>query len=139
MLLLASVAMSTPTALSTSTNPQGPKVETLGQYVKQYYADTPILADIAWCESRIRHVDKDGDILRGVVNSKDIGVMQINTRYHEEQAEVLNLDLHTLDGNLAYAKHLYEKEGTKPWASSKACWGPLSKKSTTNAVALAQK
>ncbi|MFA5877125.1 MAG: hypothetical protein WC880_02050 [Candidatus Paceibacterota bacterium] len=138
MLLLASVAMSTPTALSTTTNPQGPKVETLGQYVKQYYADTPILADIAWCESRIRHVDKEGDILRGVVNPKDIGVMQINTKYHEEQAEAMNLDLHTLDGNLAYAKRLYEKEGTKPWASSKACWGPLSKKSTEGAT-LAQK
>ncbi len=127
MLLLASVAMSTPAATSTK-EVQAPNVETLKEYVEKYYADTPILADIAWCESRLRHIDEDGEILRGVVNSDDIGVMQINTQYHEGEAEELNINIYSLDGNLAYAKHLYEKQGTRPWKSSKACWGHLAVK-----------
>ncbi len=97
--------------------------ETLGAYVREYYKDTPILADIAWCESRMRHLGKDGDIVRGVVNSKDVGVMQINTRFHEATATEMGLDLKSLQGNLKYAEYLYEKEGTKPWNSSKPCWG----------------
>ncbi len=128
MLLLASVSMSSPAPMPAATLADTPNVETMGEYVTKYYADTPILADIAWCESRLRHTEKDGDIFRGVVNSNDIGVMQINTKYHEKQAESMNLDLYTLDGNLAYAKYLYEKEGVKPWASSKACWGSVSTK-----------
>lgn len=132
ILLVASVAFSSPsTALSTTTPAdiaalEGP--ETLDQYVRQYYADTPILGDIAWCESRMRHLDKDGKIFRGVVNSDDVGVMQVNTKYHEEKALSMNMDLYTLNGNLAYAKYLYEKEGSKPWASSKACWSKMAKK-----------
>ena len=127
ILLLASVAFSTPTtAISSTTSAEvsvleGP--ETLNQYVRQYYADTPILGNIAWCESRMRQLGKDGQIFRGVVNPDDVGVMQINTRYHEDKAVSMNMDLYTLNGNLSYAKYLYQKEGTAPWASSKACWG----------------
>ena len=102
--------------------------ETLAAYVKQYYADEPILADIAWCESRMRHTGKDGDIFRGEKNDQDIGVMQINTRYHEATATEMGIDLESLQGNLAYAKYLYEKQGTKPWNSSKACWSKISSK-----------
>jgi len=138
MLLFASVTMSTPVSLSTTTE-AAPKVVTLGEYVDAYYADTPILAEIAWCESRIRHTEKDGRIFRGVVNSKDIGVMQINTHYHEKQAKSLNLDIYTLDGNLAYAKYLYEKEGVQPWASSKACWGSVASKKANHSKDLALK
>lgn len=139
MLLLASVSMSTPAPLSTVTEVQGPKVQTLEEYVATYYADTPILAEIAWCESRIRHTDKDGSIFRGVVNPKDIGVMQINTHYHLKEAKELNLDLYTLDGNLAYAKYLYEQEGVQPWASSKACWGSVASKQSDHSKDLALK
>ncbi len=128
MLLLASVAAGSPTTLSTTTDAAPKTPQTLGEYVRQYYSDTPILADIAWCESRMRQVDKDGQIFRGIANHADVGVMQINTEYHEERALEMNLDLYTLDGNLSYGKYLYEKEGTKPWASSRACWGKLAKK-----------
>ena len=83
----------------------------------------PILADIAWCESRYRQFTPKGDILRGEVNSQDIGVMQINERYHLKTAQDLDLNLYSLEGNLAYAKYLYEKKGTAPWIHSKKCWG----------------
>jgi hypothetical protein len=46
---------------------------------------------------------------------------------HEEDAEKLGLDINTLEGNVRFAQHLYNKFGTKPWeadASSKNCWHP---------------
>lgn len=103
------------------------RTETLGEYVGRYFSDTPVLADIAWCESRVRHLDTRGNILRGEVDSDDIGIMQINTRYHQARADELDLDIYSLDGNLGYAAYLYEKEGTRPWRSSEPCWGTLAR------------
>src|SRR3989338_2804861 len=95
---------------------------TLEEYVRLYYHDAPILAEIARCESRFRHTGEDGKVIRGEASREDVGVMQINEFYHEERAEKLGLNLHTLQGNLAYAKWLYGKEGTLPWYSSAKCW-----------------
>ena len=87
-----------------------------------YFADDPILAEIAWCESSFRHYDVDGKVIRGFVNSSDIGVMQINEYYHGDTAEKLGYNLHRLMDNLAYAKNLYEREGVRPWQASRNCW-----------------
>ena len=95
---------------------------TLEQYVREYFKDTPIMAEIAKCESRFRHLGKNGKVLRGELTVEDLGVMQINEYFHENTAKVLGVDLHTLDGNLAYAKWLYNREGTKPWFASSKCW-----------------
>jgi soluble lytic murein transglycosylase-like protein len=98
----------------------GPEVES---YVREYFSDVPVLAEIARCESTFRHHDiQTGTILRGRVNSNDIGVMQINTTYHRDTAQRLGYDLTTIDGNLGYARNLYEREGTRPWNSSRSCW-----------------
>lgn len=95
---------------------------TLEAYVREYFKDTPILAEIAKCESRFRHLNRNGKVLRGELTPDDLGVMQVNEFYHDDTAKVLGYDLHTLDGNLAYAKWLYNKEGTVPWYSSSKCW-----------------
>lgn len=93
------------------------------EYVRQYFSDLPIMIQIAKCESTFRQLDKDGNIHRGRVNNADVGVMQINEYYHGDQAKKENYNLYTLEGNTAYARELYEDQGTQPWASSKACWG----------------
>jgi hypothetical protein len=49
--------------------------------------------------------------------------MQVNEYYHGKRAVELGFDLNTVDGNLAYGKYLYDKEGTQPWSASKECWG----------------
>lgn len=95
---------------------------TLEEYVRRYYSDAPVLAEIARCESRFRHIGADGKVIRGEASQEDVGVMQINEFYHEERAEKLGFNLHTLNGNLAYAKWLYSKEGTAPWFASSKCW-----------------
>ncbi|TSC66926.1 MAG: hypothetical protein CEO19_428 [Parcubacteria group bacterium Gr01-1014_73] len=96
--------------------------QTLEELVRDYYGDMPILAEVARCESQFRHFGKNGNIIRGIANAKDVGVMQINEEYHSNKAETLGLDIYSLDGNLEYARYLYEKEGTKPWRASAKCW-----------------
>jgi len=91
-------------------------------YIRHYFADLPVLVDVAYCESNFRQYDKNGNILRGVVNKSDIGVMQINTHYHLKDAQKLGYDLYTLEGNAAYARALYEKKGSDPWVHSSGCW-----------------
>jgi hypothetical protein len=93
------------------------------EYVKKYFSDIPIMVEIAKCESRFRHLDRDGRIIRGLENSQDVGVMQINEHYHLDISEKKDLNIYTIEGNTAYARDLYERQGTKPWNSSKACWG----------------
>ncbi len=93
------------------------------QFVRQYFKDVPIMIEIAKCESHFRQLDSDGEIHRGVVNNADVGVMQINELYHLNTAKRENLNIYTLEGNTAYARDLYERQGTDPWNSSRACWG----------------
>ena len=99
---------------------QSPSVE---EYVRGYFAETPIMAEIAWCESKFKHFGKNGDIIRGMVNSSDVGVMQINVYYHSTTADALGYNLYSLNGNLLYADYLFNREGTAPWLSSSKCWG----------------
>ncbi len=91
-------------------------------YVKQYFKDTPVMVKIAQCESNFRQWDSQGNVLRGFVDNDDTGVMQINKRYHLKVSQRLGLDIATLEGNLAYAKFLYDQSGTQPWLASRACW-----------------
>lgn len=96
--------------------------ENVEQYINDYFADIPLMTHIAKCESRYRQLDSKGNVLKGEQNRYDVGVMQINELYHAEDAEKLGLDIYTLDGNAAFARYLYEKQGAKPWMASSACW-----------------
>ncbi len=122
--LAVSLALSGQSALASTTFNQSPMpaAQTVEQYVRQYFADTPVMIEVARCESHFKQFDKDGSIHRGVVNDQDLGVMQINEHYHGDTAKKLGLDLYTIQGNVAYAKYLYNKEGVQPWSSSSACW-----------------
>lgn len=95
---------------------------TAREYVERYFSDVPILVEVARCESQFRQYNKDGKILTGEVNKYDLGVMQINELYHADRSEKLGLNLDTIEGNTAYARHLFEKEGLRPWLSSSPCW-----------------
>ena len=91
-------------------------------YVRDYFKDIPLLAEISKCESTFRQFGSNGKVIRGMVNSDDIGLMQINKYYHEEDAVKLGFDIYTIDGNLQYAKWLYGKYGSDPWVHSSKCW-----------------
>ena len=107
---------------------------TFEQYVREYFSDDPILAEIAKCESTFRQYSSSGEVIKGRVNKSDVGVMQINKYYHLKQALKLGYDLHTTQGNMAYAKVLYDREGTKPWNSSSKCWKKYAKTDSSKSI-----
>ena len=80
------------------------------------------MIEVSRCESRFRQYDKDGSVLRGEQNNADVGVMQINQFYHDTDSDKLGYDIMTIEGNTAYARHLFEKKGLSPWSSSSPCW-----------------
>jgi hypothetical protein len=106
-------------AISYADSYNSPSVEA---YVRSYFSDIPIMAEIARCESTFRHTLSNGTVLRGRVDNADVGVMQINERYHLATANKYGIDIQTIDGNLAYARYLYNKQGTQPWNASAPCW-----------------
>lgn len=100
------------------------KVKTTEEIIAEHFADAPILKKIASCESHGQQFAADGSVLRGLVNPLDVGLMQINEKYHLSTALKLGLDIHTLEGNADYAKYLYSTQGVKPWVHSSSCWDP---------------
>lgn len=90
--------------------------------VTEYFSDIPIMADIAYCESRYRQYEPSGELFRGEVNNSDVGIMQINEYYHLEDSQKLGINIHTVEGNMEYARHLYDTQGVQPWKASSPCW-----------------
>lgn len=129
MHLTASIALALSVALGSSTPAKTPapvplvQAQTVREHVVEYFSDAPVMVTIARCESHFRQYDRNGGVFRGVQNNKDVGVMQINEYYHLETSKELGIDIYTTEGNLEYARYLYEREGTTPWLSSSPCWG----------------
>ncbi len=94
-------------------------------YLREEYANTPVLVEIARCESEFRQFDKNGKIIRGIANPADVGVMQINEFYHADTARNMGINIHTTEGNVAFAKYLYSKYGSSPWSASQPCWSKV--------------
>lgn len=81
-----------------------------------YFSDVPAMKYIAECESGTRQFTDAGTALRGGAGGEMIGMFQLHETYHRAPALALGFDIDTLDGNVAYARHLYDKEGLTPWA-----------------------
>lgn len=89
----------------------------------------PALKPICACESVGKkdgtptHYESDGiTVLRGRINSDDVGMCQINLKWHEETATQMGLDLFKEKDNITYANFLYTTQGNEPWGWSKHCW-----------------
>lgn len=89
---------------------------------REYFKDTPVMIEIARCESKFRQFTDSGNVLRGGSAGGMVGVFQFFESIHTTPAKALGFDITTLEGNLGYAKHVYNTEGTTPWNSAKACW-----------------
>lgn len=85
--------------------------------VREYFADIPAMIEIARCESNFRQFTDSGAVMRGGGSGQFIGIFQFMESVHSSVALALGYDLATVEGNLAYARHLYERQGTKPWSS----------------------
>ena len=95
----------------------------VAQYVASEFRDAPIMLEVAYFESGLRQVNADGSLVRGIKHPPDVGVFQINEAVHGAKAKAMGIDLHTLEGNVKFARYLYDTEGLIPWATSRSGWG----------------
>lgn len=109
-------------AASSSTSASSTPQQTTEAAVRDYFSDIPVMIEIARCESEFRQFADSGNVLRGGNGGQMVGVFQFFDRYHLKPASDLGFDIETLDGNLAYARHIYETEGTNPWNAARDCW-----------------
>jgi hypothetical protein len=91
--------------------------------VRAAFADAPAMISIARCESKFTQFGKGGTALHGGYGGKMVGIFQVYSDIHAAYAKSLGMDIYTTEGNIAYARYLYQTEGTKPWLSSFPCWG----------------
>jgi hypothetical protein len=85
--------------------------------------DGRLAVKVAFCESTLRQFDKEtGEPLRGVHNPQDVGLFQINERFHLEASQKLGYDIYSLEGNIDYAVYLMKKDGLRHWKFSQPCW-----------------
>jgi len=87
--------------------------------VREYFKDAPAMIEIARCESKFRQFTDSGNVLR---SAGMVGVFQFYESIHAGGAKALGFDLSTVEGNLGYAKHVYDTQGTTPWSGSRYCW-----------------
>ncbi|MEY2664956.1 MAG: hypothetical protein RLZZ480_61 [Candidatus Parcubacteria bacterium] len=107
------------TKVATPTIPT--KLET-EKRVREYFKDIPVMIEIARCESNFRQYTDAGNPLRGGASGGMVGVFQFFESIHSAGALALGYDITTLEGNLAYARHVYNAQGTTPWDPAKGCW-----------------
>lgn len=85
--------------------------------VRAAFADAPDMIAVAKCESGYRQFNDDGTPLHGGWGGKYVGIFQISEEVHSAEAARLGDDINTIAGNIAYARHLYDREGSVPWVS----------------------
>src|ERR1051326_3112727 len=92
-----------------------PTNEGIEARVTAYFPDAPQMVAIAKCESGFRQYGPSGAPLAGGAAGNYIGVFQISSG-HAAEAMSLGMDIYRTDENLAYAKFLYQKQGTALWS-----------------------
>lgn len=88
--------------------------------IREVFGPNSVMEQVAVCESGMRQFDANGEVIVGKV-TPDRGLYQIAPKYHLVNASKMGLDLDTLQGNILYAKYLYDRNGIKDWSASRAC------------------
>ncbi|MCX6703497.1 MAG: hypothetical protein NTV02_02300 [Candidatus Zambryskibacteria bacterium] len=91
----------------------GPDKEKAIKALKDY----PVLFALACRESRFNQMDPKNPtkVLRGKENPDDTGIMQINRHIHKDLIKEKGVDIDTFEGNIAFAKFLYDDKGIDHW------------------------
>lgn len=87
---------------------------------REFGVNSPMV-EVARCESQFRQFDNNDKVLKNP-HSPAYGVFQIMASVHETDAKSIGLDIYTLQGNIAFAKVLYDSQGLTPWEASRPCW-----------------
>lgn len=105
----------TSTVASTTTELKDPAA--IEKRIREFFADTPVMIEIARCESKFRQYTDAGNVLRGGNAGLMVGIFQFFESIHAAPALALGFDLATVEGNIGYARHVYTQQGTTPWVS----------------------
>ena len=101
----------------------------------KYGIHTETALEIAKFESGLTQYDDNGEVIRGKVNPLDVGIYQVNEKYHLETAEKLGYNIYTAKGNVGYAMWLMKNEGNQHWSSSRPCWKTVNKPENNKSLA----
>jgi len=110
------------TSFAHAQTPEPDTPQKVEETVREYFVETPVLIDIARCESKFRQFTDAGNVFYGDYGNQMVGVFQFYESIHQPVAQDLGFDLDQLQGNIEYAEHLYNESGTTPWKSSRHCW-----------------
>ena len=118
----------TPTPTESQESPNQPIIivgkRSPESYIKEYFGKSaPIMMAIARCESGLKQFNRDGSVLQGHIDPRDTGLFQINKFYHQATADEMEIDVDTTEGNVQYAKYLFDRNGTRDWKASYGCHG----------------
>lgn len=91
--------------------------EEIQTLVEALFGPTSPMVDIIRCESHFRQFDASGVILRSYTD--DVGIAQINIDAHGEEALRMGIDIYSIEGNLQFARYLFDLQGTLPWVCAK--------------------
>ncbi|MDO8490164.1 MAG: peptidoglycan-binding protein [bacterium] len=100
--------------------------------VEELFADAPQMIQVAQCESRFQQYTTKGTTFTGS-GGRYVGVFQI-AKSHVPTAKKLGFNIYTLEGNLGFAKHLYEQQGVRPWRGCVKAAPVAAEKSTSTAT-----
>ena len=102
----------------------------MARFASDANLDIDLVQSIAKCESQFNP--------NAVSPTNDVGVMQINVKYHLEKSKKLGYDIFDLIGNIRYGIFLIQTDGTRHYLASKKCWlKELSKLNSSLSVNLA--
>ena len=83
--------------------------------VRAAFSDAPDMIAVAKCESGYRQFSAPGAVLRGGSGNGYIGIFQIGERLHRAQASAVGLDIDTVEGNIGFARRMFDAQGSVPW------------------------
>lgn len=83
--------------------------------LQEVFKDAPVMIEVAKCETGMKQFRSNGEVVKDPTNSY-VGIFQIDEQAHFMKAWEFGFNLYTIDGNISYARKLYEANGTRPWS-----------------------
>lgn len=79
------------------------------ELVIRTFPDDHRMLPVAECESNLRQFNTDGSVLMGGGGGNYIGIFQIGIQW-VDLASSMEMDVYTIEGNVAFARWLYNSE-----------------------------
>jgi len=114
--ILAAGLIATPIKADESLAPEA-QIEHVTKLIVEYFPENvATMKRIARCESGMIHRDVDGTLLPNAEGGTARGAFQVLMRIHRVKIKRMGLDYNNDRDYMQYVRHLYDIDGTTPWA-----------------------